>query len=80
MLRSSVLDAQGAVVAQVETSAKLPAIQQTLLVKERTLWSVDEPNLYTLLSEVLVNDEVVDSEQRSSASARSRWMPNMASG
>ena len=63
MLRSSILDAQGALVAQVETSAKLPAIQQTLLVKQGKLWSVDEPNLYTLLSEVLVNNTLLDSEK-----------------
>ncbi len=38
------------------------AAQQTLTVKDARLWSVDEPNLYCLLSELLVAGEVVDSE------------------
>ena len=63
VLRSTVLDAQGVTVAQVETPAKLLSVQQTLLVKRAQLWSVDEPNLYTLLSEVLVGGSVVDTEQ-----------------
>ncbi len=63
VLRSTVLDAQGSVAARVETQAKLPRIQQTLLVREAKLWSVEEPNLYTLFSEVLVGGNVVDTEQ-----------------
>ena len=34
-----------------------------MLVKGAKLWSVDEPNLYTLLSEVLVGGSVVDTEK-----------------
>ena len=34
-----------------------------MLVKGARLWSVDEPNLYTLLSEVLVGGSVVDTEK-----------------
>jgi beta-galactosidase len=63
VLRSTVLDAQGDVVAQAETPAKLAALQQTLLVNGARLWSVDEPHLYTLLSEVLVGGRVVDTER-----------------
>ncbi len=61
-LRSSVLDAQGKLVAQVETSANLSTIQQTMLVKNGQLWSPDAPYLYTLVSEVYLDGAVVDSE------------------
>jgi beta-galactosidase len=63
ILRSTILDAQGNAVARAESPAKLPALQQTLLVKGATLWSVAEPNLYTLRSEVLMDGSVVDAEQ-----------------
>ncbi len=63
LLRSTILDAQGAVAAQVETATRLASVQQTLLVKGAKLWSVEEPNLYTLLSEVLVGGSVVDTEK-----------------
>jgi beta-galactosidase len=63
VLRSTVLDAQGVAVAQVENTVKLLSIQQILLVKNTRLWSVDEPNLYMLLSEVLVGGTLVDTER-----------------
>jgi len=63
VLRSIVLDPHGVAVAKVETAAKLLSIQQTVLVRNARLWSVDEPNLYTLLSEVLVGGQVVDTEK-----------------
>jgi beta-galactosidase len=62
VLRSTILDAQGAVVAVVESPAKISSIQQTVVVNGAELWSVEEPNLYTLLSEVLVVNSVVDTE------------------
>ena len=62
VLRSTITDAQGKSIAQVETAVRLLSIQQTLLVKGAKLWSVDEPNLYTLLSEVLVDGKGVDAE------------------
>jgi beta-galactosidase len=62
ILRTTILNAQGAALAQAETPLKRLSVQQTLLVEEVRLWSVDEPNLYTLLSEVLVEGLVVDSE------------------
>jgi beta-galactosidase len=63
VLRSVVLDASGAEVARVESSAKIAALQQTLLIRQAQLWSPDSPVLYTLLSEVLVGQSVVDSER-----------------
>lgn len=63
VLRSAALDPQGKLVAQVETPAKTAAIQQTLMINGAHLWSLDQPNLYTLLSEVIVSGEVVDSER-----------------
>jgi beta-galactosidase len=65
VLRSTILNTQGAVAAQVETATRLTSVQQTLLVKGAKLWSVEEPNLYTLLSEVLVDGSVVDTEKTS---------------
>ena len=62
VLRSTIMDAQGEAVAQVETPLRLLTVQQTLVVKGAQLWSVDEPNLYILLSEVLVDGSVVDTE------------------
>jgi beta-galactosidase len=62
ILRSAILNEQGTALAQVETSLKCLSVQQTLLVKDARLWSVDEPNLYTLLSEVHMGGSVVDTE------------------
>ena len=62
ILRAAILDASGAVVAQVETPARSPRVYQTLAVPDARLWSVADPYLYTLLSELLVNGVVVDSE------------------
>ncbi len=63
VLRSSIWDGQGALVSQVETPIRLLSVQQTMLVKRPKLWSVEQPNLYTLISEVLVKGAVVDSER-----------------
>jgi beta-galactosidase len=63
VLRATILDAAGATVAQMETPVQGAAVQQTLTVKDARLWSVDEPYLYCLLSELLVAGEVVDSER-----------------
>lgn len=62
VLLSKVLDAGGKEVARGETATRLGAIQQTLLVPNAKLWSVEEPNLYTLVSEVRVGGRVVDTE------------------
>jgi beta-galactosidase len=63
VLRSTVLDVGGVEIARVETITRLSLTEQTLLVKGVKLWSVEEPNLYTLVSEVLVAGEVLDSEK-----------------
>ncbi len=63
ILRTTILDAQNTVVAQAETLQRRFSVQQTFLVKEPRLWSIDEPYLYTLLSEVLIGDSVVDTEK-----------------
>jgi beta-galactosidase len=62
-LRATILDASGASVAQVETPVSGASVQQTLMVKDARLWSVDQPYLYTLLSELLVAGAPVDSER-----------------
>ncbi len=63
VLRSTILDASGAVVAALETPIDSASVQQALPVKDARLWSVDDPTLYTLLSEVLVDDVLVDTEK-----------------
>jgi beta-galactosidase len=67
-LRSTILDGSGAEVAQVESP--LPpsvdgevTIQQSMTVTSAQLWSIESPNLYTLVSEVLVDGEVADTEK-----------------
>lgn len=67
-LRSTVLDAQGRVVGQVESPVVLDAgqtvkVDQSLLVRQVTLWSLEEPVLYTLVSEVLAGGQVLDAER-----------------
>ncbi len=61
VLRSTIKDAGGKTVAQVETAAS-ETVSQTLSVQGAQLWSVDTPYLYTLLSEVVAGGKVVDSE------------------
>jgi beta-galactosidase len=63
MLRSTVLEASGAPVTHVETVIDGASVEQTLAVKDARLWSVEDPYLYTLLSEVVVNGAVADSER-----------------
>ncbi|NLE45582.1 MAG: glycoside hydrolase family 2 protein [Chloroflexi bacterium] len=63
VLRTTVLDPAGSPMAWVETPLRTLCVQQTLLLKKARLWSVEEPNLYTLLSEVLVNGGVADTER-----------------
>ena len=69
MLRSTILAAGGRITAQVESpvagavEGQVTTVQQTLAVKYAQLWSVNSPNLYTLVSEVLVDGKVVDDEK-----------------
>ncbi|HMN61532.1 MAG TPA: hypothetical protein PJ988_14260, partial [Anaerolinea sp.] len=63
VLRSRILDVTGAEVARVESTAQGERVEQTLTVKDARLWSVDAPNLYSLVSELLVGGKVADSER-----------------
>jgi beta-galactosidase len=63
VLRSTILNAERTMVAQVETPLRDLSVQQTLPVEEAQLWSVDNPSLYTLQSEVLLDGMVMDTEQ-----------------
>ncbi|MBE2236314.1 MAG: glycoside hydrolase family 2 protein [Caldilineaceae bacterium] len=62
VVRSTLLDADGVEVARAEYATRISPVQQTLLVNAAKLWSVEEPTLYTLRSEVLVGGSVVDTE------------------
>jgi beta-galactosidase len=62
VLRSTILDVSGAVVAQAATPAQ-GIVEQSLTVKNAQLWSVDDPYLYTLVSELQIAGTVVDSER-----------------
>ena len=64
-LRSSVVDAQGTVVASNLAPALLPAqglltLPATLKVEHPALWDVEHPNLYMLVSEIVVAGQVAD--------------------
>lgn len=62
LLRSTICDASGTVVATTSSPVEEMNLRQTLTVENARLWSVDEPYLYTLTSEVLVNNQVLDTE------------------
>lgn len=64
-LHSLLLDAEGRTVAQtyttltVETDSKTD-VEQMLLVENPKLWSIENPYLYTLLTQVVIDGEIVD--------------------
>ena len=64
-LHSLLLDAEGRTVAQtlstltIETNSKAD-VEQVLAVENPKLWSIDNPYLYTLLTQVVIDGEVVD--------------------
>lgn len=65
ILRSTVRDAQGRAVAVAELPMRLDddgraTLQESLVLPAARLWSVDDPYLYELQSEVLLDDHVVD--------------------
>ncbi len=67
-LRSTVRDLSGRQLARVETPVRLAAgsnaqASQSLRVEGVKLWSVDEPNLYRLVCEVVAGERVIDSEE-----------------
>ncbi len=68
VLRTAILDANGTFVAQAQTSLDLRAhstlaARQALTVADAHLWSVDDPYLYTLTSQVLAGSRVLDAER-----------------
>lgn len=68
VLRASVIDAAGKTVAQVETPLELRpnstvTARQALEVTGVHLWSVEDPYLYTLTSEVLAGTQLLDKEK-----------------
>lgn len=66
VLRSIILDASGTVVGQVETPLTVEfnaKVNQLLDLPNARQWSVDDPYLYTLISEVLIGGQVVDTEK-----------------
>lgn len=74
-LETSVLNGQGRVVAQSQTAAAVDVgacitVEQDLQVASPALWSVDDPALYTLHSQVVYDGRVVD-EARTTFGIRS---------
>ncbi len=70
VLRTTVKDSTGKRVGLTEASAEIPAhstatVEQALEVTDARLWSVDDPQLYSLTSEVLDGSEVLDAETTS---------------
>ena len=64
-VRSSLLDAEGQIVASGEAECPVEAgkeseTSQSLQVEQPELWSVDAPYLYTLLTEVVQDGKTVD--------------------
>jgi beta-galactosidase len=63
-VRSSIVDADGVRVAQSETLTDIPSGSQTvasqLTIHQPRRWSTDQPNLYSLVTELLVDAQVVD--------------------
>jgi beta-galactosidase len=68
VLRSTLLETGGRPVSQVETPLEMApnsalTVTQALNAANISLWSVDDPNLYTLTSEILAGAGVVDAEK-----------------
>lgn len=62
ILRSAVIDGDGRIVARAEDTVSSTRLTQTMQVDDARLWSIEDPYLYKLLSEVLINGVVVDRE------------------
>jgi beta-galactosidase len=67
MLRTTVLEAGGKQVTQVESPLQMPAgetlsVKQVLSLPTARLWLLEDPYLYTLTSEVLADGQVLDAE------------------
>ncbi|MGF7139970.1 glycoside hydrolase family 2 TIM barrel-domain containing protein [Roseimarinus sediminis] len=62
---TKLLDSNGKVVAKAETRLEAKTnqqqlVEQSILLKKPSLWSVEQPNLYTLQVEVISNKQLVD--------------------
>lgn len=65
VLRTSVVDPAGREVTRVDTPATVPAgdgqtVPTQLVVVRPQLWDIENPRLYTLVTEVMEGDKVVD--------------------
>lgn len=63
VLRSIIFDENGQAQSLVEEPVSGATLRQRLIVRNAKLWTVDAPGLYTLRSELLLDDKVVDSEK-----------------
>ena len=64
-LVSEIVDADGKVVASVTSDASAQTyesikVTQNVLVPDVKPWDIDSPNLYTLVSKIMINGEVID--------------------
>lgn len=64
-LQSDIMDADGTIVASAITDASAASyesltIKQDVVVPDVKVWDIDSPNLYTLVSQILVDGDVVD--------------------
>lgn len=62
-IKNEILDAENLVVASSTKAIKLngkATVTKSLDVQNPRLWSTDQPNLYTVKTEVLINNKVVD--------------------
>lgn len=62
---TKLLDSNGKVAAKAETRLEAKAnqqqlVEQSIMLKKPSLWSVEQPNLYTLQVEVRSNNQLVD--------------------
>ena len=68
LVRNSLVAPDGETVAALESDCEIPAGQSACVAQEGSveapeLWSPDEPHLYTLVTELVVDDAVMDSEE-----------------
>ncbi|ACT01178.1 glycoside hydrolase family 2 TIM barrel-domain containing protein [Paenibacillus sp. JDR-2] len=68
-LRHTILDAAATVISQSEAliqpeSGSTAAFNQVLAVQQPRLWDLDEPSLYKLQTELIVEGNVLDSEEQ----------------
>ena len=67
-VRSYILDKEGNTVGKETTVLELKAgeekeIEQDILTYSPLLWDIDSPNLYTMVSEILIDGKCVDKEE-----------------